>query len=85
MNSLIVNTLLPLAREGLQRLEMNEDDAERYLEIIEARVRSGRTGAAWQRAYIAQHGHDMEALTLAYREQQRRGDPVHEWQDSETR
>ncbi len=75
----LVHTLLPLARRGLQRLAIDDADIDRYLGIIEGRLVSGMNGAAWQRAYVAQHGHDMTALTCAYREHQRSGRPVHEW------
>ncbi len=79
LTTLLDKQLLPLAREGLARLEMSSGDAQRYLDVIGARVRGGRTGAAWQRDYIASHGHDMRGLTAAYRAHQRHGDPVHDW------
>ena len=71
--------LLPLARSGLQSLGIDWDEIDTWLGVIEGRVRSGRTGAAWQRAYVQRHGADMEALTQAYLAQQATGAPVHEW------
>lgn len=71
--------LLPLAREGLKKLAINDDDIDEMLTIIEARVRNGRNGASWQRAFVAKNGLDMAALTAAYLEQQQSGKPVHEW------
>lgn len=44
---LILETLLPLARSGLERREIGGSDIDRYLGLIEDRVRSGRTGAQW--------------------------------------
>src|SRR5262249_23130837 len=44
---LILDELLPAARQGLREGGFDADDARRYLEVIEARVRSGQTGAAW--------------------------------------
>ena len=41
--------LLPIAREGLLVAGVDADESERYLELFEARVRSGQTGAVWQR------------------------------------
>ena len=54
-------------------------DANLRLSQIAARVESGRTGADWQRRFLARHGSDLAALTLAYIEQQQGGRPVHEW------
>ncbi len=44
---LIVDELLPLAYDGLVRLNIDKSDREHYLGIIEKRVRKGRTGAQW--------------------------------------
>ena len=73
-------TLLPLAAQGLRELEIDGADRERYLDIVDARLRTGRNGAAWQRAFVARNGRDMQALTEAYHERQRSGRPVHEWE-----
>lgn len=79
MRELLLHELLPMARRGLERLHFDRHDIERYLGIISGRVETGRNGAAWQRAFVARHGADMEALTCAYRERQQGGAPVHEW------
>ena len=79
LQSLLQEQLLPLARRGLEQLEIDTEDIDRYLGIIEARVRSGQTGAAWQRAYVAQHGDDLTEMTQAYRKNQESKVPVHEW------
>jgi len=79
LRSLILDQLLSLARVGLQSLEIDAADIHAFLGIVEARVRSGQNGAAWQRRYAAAHGRDMEALTAAYAERQHSGRPVHEW------
>jgi gamma-glutamyl:cysteine ligase YbdK (ATP-grasp superfamily) len=75
----LVSALLPLARQGLKHLAVDDADIDLYLGIIEGRLANGMNGAGWQRAYVAHHGHDMTALTCAYREHQRTGRPVHEW------
>ena len=77
--ALLKDVLIPLARRGLEGLEMDRADIDRYLGIIEARVGSGRTGAAWQRAWVARHGKDMAAMTSDYGRHQESGLPVHEW------
>src|SRR4030095_47309 len=46
-SSLILNELLPLARQGLQTANVNAQDTEKYLAVIEERVKSGKTGAQW--------------------------------------
>jgi gamma-glutamyl:cysteine ligase YbdK (ATP-grasp superfamily) len=76
---LIYENLLPLADAGLTKLGVNEDDARRWLGIIESRARSGQNGAAWQRRFVARHGSDWGLLTREYRDRQRSGEPVHTW------
>lgn len=79
MRDLLLQKLLPMARQGLQSLGIAREDNEYYLGIVEARVKSGRNGAGWQRSYVEKHGADMRALTAAYAKRQRLGAPVHEW------
>lgn len=80
VTELFQNELLPAARAGLEAFELNRDDINDYLGIIKARLSTGRNGAVWQRAWVARHGSDSQALTAAYREQQASGRPVHEWE-----
>src|ERR1700754_1389817 len=47
---LVLRRLLPLAREGLARWEVDSGDADRLLEIIERRCVDGVNGASWQAA-----------------------------------
>jgi hypothetical protein len=68
-----------VAHEGLAALGITEAERSHWLGIIEQRVRTNRTGARWQRAWVARHGTDWEHLTEAYLERQLSGDPVHEW------
>ena len=79
VQKLLQDQLLPMARQGLEQLEIDRDDIDRYLGIIEARVRSGQSGSAWQRAFVERHGDDLEAMTQAYYAHQEQGAPVHEW------
>ena len=79
MRQLLLEDLLPLAQRGLRRLEIDAADTTSYLELISTRVKSGRTGANWQRRFLERNGPDLAALTLAYLERQHRGQPVHEW------
>lgn len=79
VHELLREQLLPAARAGLLRYGVDSGDVRAYLDIIAGRLETGRNGARWQRAFIARHGHDMQAMTAAYIENQRSGSPVHEW------
>jgi hypothetical protein len=74
---LLLDRLIPAARRGLADLGVT--DPRGYLDVIEARVRSGQTGAAWQRKALAACDGDLYAMMAAYCEGQRSGAPVHEW------
>ena len=79
LQELTLEELLPRAAQGLEHLGVDAELASRLLAIIEARVRSGQTGAAWQRRFVERHGMDCAALTKAYRVWQSRDEPVHNW------
>lgn len=87
--NLICDTLLPLARRGLQARGIDAADIERYLDTVEARVDSRRTGARWQLNSLAEMGElgtleeRMAALVAATVERQRHARPVHEWARAE--
>lgn len=70
---------LPLARQGLCDFGLADAEIEHYLGVVEARVRSGQTGAAWQLQRLARVGGDMHRMMDDYLENQRAGAPVHEW------
>jgi hypothetical protein len=80
MSELCLELLLPQAREGLLSLGVDRDEVNNWLGIIEQRIETGRTGAAWQRQWVERYGPDMGALTQAYLECQESGVPVHEWE-----
>jgi hypothetical protein len=79
VRQLLQAQLLPLARDGLERLEIDADDIDRYLGIIQGRVETGQTGAVWQRTHARQHNRDLVDMTQVYRQNQDSGTPVHEW------
>jgi gamma-glutamyl:cysteine ligase YbdK (ATP-grasp superfamily) len=79
ITELCLELLLPQAREGLLSLGVDPHEVSYWLGIIEQRVATGRTGAAWQRQWVERHGSDMGELTQAYLERQASGAPVHEW------
>jgi hypothetical protein len=77
--TVLLEEILPMAREGLKLLGVDDEDIERYLAIAKARVRTSQNGAAWQRAHVAKYGPDFFRLTADYLEHQRSAMPVHEW------
>ena len=78
--TLLLDSLLPSAAQGLAELGIEADEIERFLGIVEARVRSGQTGTIWQRRAFETYGKDVYKLMAAYCENQRSGVPVHEWE-----
>ncbi len=53
VDRLVLDRLLPLAREGLRAWDVEPSVSDRYLSIIEARCRTGCTGASWQTQMVA--------------------------------
>jgi CBS domain-containing protein/gamma-glutamylcysteine synthetase len=86
---LILNELLPLARAGLKQSKVDSSDVDRYLGVLEERVRSGQTGAQWMlnslTALNDSEPIDMRTRTLtsAILARQKEGKPVHEWKLAE--
>ena len=82
---LVLRRLLPMAREGLTRWGVPDDEADRLLGIIEQRCLVGTNGAEWfaQRFHTEAASQDRpEALRrtlVAYRELMHTNDPVHTW------
>lgn len=88
-HELILQKLLPVAREGLSDSGINPKDIEKYLGIIEARVSKRRTGARWLlESYEklegkASHNERLRSLTASMISQQTTGKPIHEWELAE--
>ena len=72
--------LLPLARRGLEQLDLDAQEINYWLGVVEGRIAKRRNGAEWQRAWIATHGSSFMDLVLAYHEAQQQDKPVHEWE-----
>lgn len=86
VDQLTRKVLLPAAAAGLDAWGVDADDRDRYLGVIEARVRGARTGATWQIAavgHLEEHGMEriaaLREMTRRYAENARTGTPVHEW------
>ena len=83
---LVLDRLLPIAEAGLRRQGIVEADLKRYLAVVEARVRTARTGARWQFSSWnslrdrAAAGMRANALVAATVQRQQTGRPVSEWE-----
>ncbi|MDH5387252.1 MAG: glutamate--cysteine ligase [Gammaproteobacteria bacterium] len=83
LQNIILEKLLDEAETGLYKLGISQEDAKRYLSIIERRVEKNKTGSQWQLNFLNAHQDDRSQLTLNYLKNQKTGQPVHEW-DFET-
>jgi CBS domain-containing protein len=84
--ALIRNHLLPLARSGLQQAQVEAAAIDKYLGIIDDRVRMRQTGARWILKSLTAI-ETVEPKDLRYREltarmleKQKEGHPVHKWE-----
>ena len=83
--NLILEEALPLARAGLEGAGVDATEAERYLNVVEQRVRGEATGAQWlleSLRSMKERGSKAEwlsALTAATVARQRVGDPGSTW------
>ena len=83
--SLILDHLLPLAREGLISSQVATEDVDKYLGIIEERARCRQTGAGWiMKSFSTMEGSTSKdsrqrTLTSAMLANQKQGQPVHRW------
>ena len=84
-SSLILDHLLPLARQGLSNSQVASEDIDKYLGIIEERAQSRQTGARWiMKSLAAMEGSASKdarqrKLTSAMLANQKQGQPVHRW------
>jgi CBS domain-containing protein/gamma-glutamylcysteine synthetase len=83
---LITEELLPIAREGLQKVNINKSDIDEYLGIIEQRVNIGQTPSHWMinnYSTLMKENDSKEqtlaAITTAMIKNQKKGEPVHKW------
>lgn len=78
---LLLESLIPAARRALNDAGLLSKDISHYIDnVIVKRVRSGRTGAAWQRSFIECNSHNFQALTERYVALQDTNAPVHTWE-----
>ncbi|OBH58910.1 glutamate--cysteine ligase [Mycobacterium sp. E2479] len=84
---LVLDTLLPIADEGLQRWGVDTEVRNRFLGVIEGRARAGRNGASWQMSTVRalQDGGLSRPAALAemlhrYCDHMHANEPVHTWE-----
>jgi CBS domain-containing protein len=83
---LILQELLPIARQGLRQQNINPEDIDRYLGIIEERAKRHMNGARWQlRAFtklknVITKDEAVTVLTAAIVKNQEKEMPVHTWE-----
>jgi len=88
-DELILQELLPVAHRGLELYGVSTEDSNRYLDVIEQRVRTGKTGARW----ILDSWNDLRhhllpepcsrSITAAMMTEQKTERPVHLWKSAE--
>ncbi|MDH3784769.1 MAG: CBS domain-containing protein, partial [Acidobacteriota bacterium] len=82
---LLLDQLIPIARQGLAAGGCDGDDVTRYIDIIEKRVENRRTGSWWlTQSHAALGSAETPAsrsatLVRELHRQQVDGDPVHTW------
>lgn len=76
---LILDQLLPLARQGLSNAQVASEDIDKYLGIIEERARSGQTGARWIMRSLSAIKSSASKLTSEILANQKQSQPVHRW------
>jgi gamma-glutamyl:cysteine ligase YbdK (ATP-grasp superfamily) len=81
LRQILLERALPLARDSLEAAGL--EDSGHWLDIIEARVKTGATGANWISKHWKQFG-DSAQLVCDYIAQARTNQPVHLWQDPGT-
>jgi len=83
---LVLEQLLPLAREGLQEAGIDQADIDRYLGVIQDRVSKRRTGARWALESLEEmkdmgtEDQRLRCLVSSMVEQQATGQPISEWE-----
>lgn len=87
---LILTTLLPMAKSGLRKQNVSENDIERYLLVFEKRVQNEITGSSWTvenfRNLSKKHGQviaekEITRQMLAY---QKDNTPLYQWKNIST-
>ena len=76
IRDIILESAIPLALAGLRQLGI--ESSAHWLDIVEARIRSGQTGANWILNYWKKDP-DLSSLVRSYLHNARDNNPVHMW------
>lgn len=82
---LIIDELLPIAREGLESFAIESKDIDRYLGVIKERAEIQRTSSGWMLESLSKMDRTaklnvrLRELTAQMKENQRAGEPMHTW------
>jgi hypothetical protein len=86
VEALVLEVLLPLAYDGLDRFGVDPAERDRLLGVIEGRCRSHQNGASWQTAAVCSaerrglgRGAALREMTQRYLDLQHLNEPVHMW------
>ncbi len=81
----VLAELMPIVRDGLQRIGVSDEEADRYLPVIQHRLESGQTGAVWQsrmlRALERENSRQtaLHQMLERYIQHSKSNTPVSEW------
>jgi gamma-glutamyl:cysteine ligase YbdK (ATP-grasp superfamily) len=79
VHHLIQTQLIMYAKLGLQNLEVDNDDINKFIQVIENRVVNKQNGSAWQIKYMQQSANNYVDMTKKYFINQQQAIPVSEW------
>ncbi len=90
IRDLLIKELIPTAREGLKACNILSRDINKYLGIIQDRVKKKTNGAIWMLDSYAQllkqnvsKDETLSALTFAIIKNQKKNMPVHKWKKAD--
>ncbi len=86
LKDLVIHELLPVARAGLKKRKIADEDIDKYLNIIEERVKIGQNGSSWMLDTYkefqdkASKEEILALITESAIENQKKEIPVHNWE-----
>ncbi len=84
-SDLIVKELIPIAKDGLKKAKVLKKDADKYLGLLEDRVKSGQTGSTWMLNSYAKLSKEttkddtLTEITASIVYNQKSEKPIHKW------
>lgn len=79
VQSLLLEQLIPQAKIGMERMDLDPYEISHYLHIIKDRVKKRATGSRWQEDYIKNYGPDFQQMMSVYLSWQAQDIPVSQW------